>query len=115
MLADSISVDKCLEGYPRLVALLDCDEDFMVYRRFGYLQARLLLYKQDVLRELEGDLDRMDKVNERRTNALRSREDGDVENPDRKAMFIKIEEMFKEYGNFLWYTQLLKQRLTTRS
>ncbi|CZR70166.1 uncharacterized protein PAC_20067 [Phialocephala subalpina] len=95
-------VDKCLKGYPRLAALLDCDENFMVYRRFGYLQARLLLYKQDVLRELEDDLDRMDESDEyHKTNALRSREDGDIENPDKKKLFGEIEGKFKEYADLL--------------
>src|SRR5215469_11608832 len=40
------SVYSCPEGYPRLAAFLDSDENFMVYRRFGYLQSRLLLEKQ---------------------------------------------------------------------
>ncbi|KAF8857185.1 hypothetical protein BDZ45DRAFT_789262 [Acephala macrosclerotiorum] len=98
-----------LSGYPRLAALLDCDENFMVYRRFGYLQARLLLYKQDVLRQLEGNLDRMDEVDEARNpKALRSRQDGDFLIPDRKEFFAEVEAKFKEYGIIIatYYTQL---------
>lgn len=71
----------------------------MVYRRFGYLQARLLLHKQDVLRELEDDLDRMDAVDvSRDPDSMRLREDSDIENPQRKALFLEIEKKFKEYG-----------------
>lgn len=33
----------------------------MIYRRFGYLQSRILLQKQDEMRELEDQLDTMDK------------------------------------------------------
>ena len=40
---------------------LDSDENFMIYRRFGYLYARLLLYKQDELRAFEKRLDRIDR------------------------------------------------------
>jgi hypothetical protein len=39
---------------PRLAALLDSDENFMLYRRFGYLQARLLLHKQRAPRTRNG-------------------------------------------------------------
>ncbi|RFU34107.1 hypothetical protein B7463_g2216, partial [Scytalidium lignicola] len=51
----------CRDGYPNLAAFLDSDENFMLYRRFGYIQARLLLSKQDQLRALEEDLDKVDK------------------------------------------------------
>lgn len=47
-------------GYPNLAAFNSSDEDFAIYRRFGYLQARLLLDKQDQLRLLEEQLDRYD-------------------------------------------------------
>lgn len=36
----------------------------MLYRRFGYLFARVLLNKQDHLRRLEDELDKFDKANE---------------------------------------------------
>ena len=48
------------DGYPKLGAFLDSDDNFMIYRRFGYLQSRLLLEKQDDLRKLEEALDRLD-------------------------------------------------------
>ena len=39
---------------------MDSDEAFAMYRRFGSLHARVLLYKQDELRRLESDLRTMD-------------------------------------------------------
>lgn len=33
----------------------------MLYRRFNYIQSRLILYKQDELRELQTELDRMEE------------------------------------------------------
>ncbi|KAF2028209.1 hypothetical protein EK21DRAFT_114124 [Setomelanomma holmii] len=41
------------KGYPNLAAFLDSDDGFAVYRRFGYLQARILLQKQAELTALE--------------------------------------------------------------
>ena len=49
-------------GCPKLATFLDSDDSFMIYRRFGFLQARLLLEKQDSLRVLEQRLDRLDKA-----------------------------------------------------
>lgn len=51
-------------GYPNLAAYQDSDEEFMLYRRFGYLQARVLLDKQDKLRQLERELDVFDAEHE---------------------------------------------------
>lgn len=100
-------VEHCPEGYPRLAALLDSDEKFMIYRRFGFLQARLLLNKQDELRELEKDLDRLDKVDERKDpSLLKSREKDDAANGRRKKLLYDIEEKFKEYGHLIFYPYL---------
>lgn len=91
-------MDNCPEGYPRLAALLDSDENFLLYRRFGYLQARLLLHKQDQLRELEVELNDWDKIDDARAPMwLRSREMDDVKNKDRKKVLERIEKMFLEY------------------
>ncbi|TVY90127.1 hypothetical protein LAWI1_G005360, partial [Lachnellula willkommii] len=96
------TVDNCPEGYPRLAALLDSDENFLLYRRFGYLQARLLLHKQDQLRELEVELNDWDKIDEARAPMwLRSREMDDVKNKDRKKVLERIEKMFLEYSQLL--------------
>jgi hypothetical protein len=92
-------VEGCPEGYPRLAALLDSDENFMLYRRFGFLQARILLNKQDQLRELEKDLDRLDKLDlKKNPSVLKSREKDNAVNSRRRKILSKIEENFKEYG-----------------
>jgi hypothetical protein len=79
----------------------------MLYRKFGFLQARILLNKQDELRELEKDLDRLDKVDEGKDpNLLKSREKDDAVNGDRKKLLYEIEEKFKEYGYFISYPYL---------
>ncbi|KAK9788204.1 hypothetical protein SCARD494_09956 [Seiridium cardinale] len=44
-------------SYRTLATFLDSDENFMLYRRFGYLHSRMLLRLQDKLRVLESILD----------------------------------------------------------
>lgn len=104
-------MDSCPLGYPKLAAYLDSDECFSVYRRFGFLQSRLLLDKQDKLRELEEALDRLDKreekANPRRpmTTDLLQDEVG-----PRRKLLAAIEGEFTSYGTIMnarSYTGLL--------
>jgi hypothetical protein len=101
-------VEHCPEGYPRLAAFLDSDEKFTLYRKFGFLQARILLNKQDELRELEKDLDRLDKVDQGKDpSLLKSREKDTATNGRRKKLLYDIEEKFKEYGHLILYSSLV--------
>jgi hypothetical protein len=68
----------------------------MLYRRFGFLQARLLLNKQDQLRALEEKLDEIDKEDDE--EYLTSRELDDADERPRTKLMKKIEIKFKEYG-----------------
>ncbi|KAE8443151.1 hypothetical protein EG329_002320 [Mollisiaceae sp. DMI_Dod_QoI] len=96
------NLEECAEGYPRLAAFLDSDENFMLYRRFGFLQARILLYKQDELRELEEELDGMDNRDAKtRARKLKSRERDDAQCEDRKILIAKITRTFNEYAELL--------------
>ena len=50
-----------------ITAFIDCDKSYMLYRKFGWAQARILLYKQDELKVLEAellDIDRHDEESE---------------------------------------------------
>jgi hypothetical protein len=71
----------------------------MLYHRFGYLQARILLQKQDEIRELETDLDHMDSFDAIESpDMLRSREKDDAKKGRRRKLLREIELKFKEYG-----------------
>ena len=93
-------------GYPKVSCYLDSDDCFMIYRRFGLLHARLLLTKQDELRELEEDLLEMDEADaaiERNRRFLHSRAKdfrrkarGDDET--RRELLARIEKKTLEYG-----------------
>ena len=96
-------------GYPRQAAFADSDESFAIYRRFGYIHARLLMHRQDELRELEdklGDMDKRDFRDEDRQRRLTSREvdDGlsrreEAGSESRSALFDRIEDKVLKYGN----------------
>ena len=50
-----------LEGYAELSEFIASDNDFLVFRKFGALSARNLLYLQAEVQVLEGQLKRMDE------------------------------------------------------
>ncbi|KAH9219760.1 hypothetical protein DL95DRAFT_482877, partial [Leptodontidium sp. 2 PMI_412] len=89
-------------GYPRLAALLCTDDNLMLYHRFTYLQSRLLLHKQDEIRELERKLDRMDKADATKApEILKSRELDDKNVGKRLELLSAIETKFNEYATLL--------------
>jgi hypothetical protein len=92
-------VKSCPAGYPRLAAFLDSDDCFSVYRRFGFLQSRLLLNKQDKLRELEEALDGLDQQ-EAAADATRPKtRDIDEEYSERRERLLNaIEVEYTSYG-----------------
>ena len=91
-----------------MAAFLDSDDCFMIYRRFGFLHARLLLYKQDELKELEEDLramDLRDSRDKKTSKLLRSRRKDDLwkgheGQETRKELLQRIENKTLEYGVF---------------
>ncbi|CAG8954500.1 hypothetical protein HYFRA_00004413 [Hymenoscyphus fraxineus] len=112
-------------GYRSLSTFLDSDENFMVYRRFGYLHSRVLLRKQDQLRTLEDELDDYDDSDiekeeqegpaSRARMVLRSRDSDEAackramkENPGirtRTDVLNDIETVLKQYGELLLQAQ----------
>lgn len=86
-----------------MAAFLDSDDNFMMYRRFGYLQARLLLEKQEQLRRLEEDLDVMDKRGEAAgSRDLKTLKDGKKDNAgERRMLMRRIEKKFRDYGKLI--------------
>lgn len=100
-------------GYPRQAAFADSDDSFMIYRRFGYIHSRLLLNKQDELRELEAnlhDMDLIDASSEEGALCLKSRQLDEERNDiqglgprrallgPRRALLEKIEQKTLQYG-----------------
>lgn len=102
-------------GYPRQAAFADSDDSFMIYRRFGYIHSRLLLNKQDELRELEAnlhDMDLIDASSEEGALCLKSRELDEERNDiqglgPRRALLEKIEQKTLQYDQLLLNAQQL--------
>lgn len=95
-------MDSCPRGYPNLAAFLDSDECFSVYRRFGFLQSRLLLDKQDKLRRLEDALDKLDRreaKKDRKRPMTTDLLEEDV--APRQKLLANIEKEFTSYGGFI--------------
>lgn len=70
-----------------------------MYRRFGYLQARLLLDKQDQLRRLEERLERLDeKVTESDPDRLCTRDLSGDDAVAHESLMKTIEENYCSYG-----------------
>lgn len=89
-------VDKFKKGYPNLATLLDSDENFMQYRRFGYLQSRILLQRQDELRVLEEQLETLDgKDYYDEPHKLQRRE---LQGEARTKLLEDVEAKFCKYG-----------------
>ena len=88
-------MDLFKKGYPNLAAFQDSSENFMLYRRFGYLQSRLLLDKQDDLRRLQEALDTYDKDN---PLILTTRSLTEDEALPRKHLLHNIEQAITSYS-----------------
>lgn len=54
-------MEKCPEGYPRLAAFNASEQNFMLYRGFSCIHARLLLNLQTDIQLLESELDSLDR------------------------------------------------------
>lgn len=101
-----LPVEKYPEGYPRISAYIDSDSDTALFRRFGILHARSLLYKQVELTELEAQLDKLDEEDEGKPGADPNKwrlghsislNDGQM-NEKRRDLMKKIDEKLEEYG-----------------
>ena len=90
-------------GYPRLGAYLDSDEQWVIYRRFGYLRQRVLLHLQSELVDLEATLEDVDILEAaKRPQNLRSRRAYEnlipLKGPKGSDLLLKIQQKVKEYG-----------------
>jgi hypothetical protein len=82
-------------GYPNLAVFKSSSDDYAVYRRFGYLQSRLLLDKQDNLRILEQRLEDYDRAN---VSDSHTRAPGEDVLLPRRALLADVECAFNAYG-----------------
>lgn len=107
------TVQEFEDGYPNLAAFKDSSECFMLYRRFGYLQARLLLDLQDEMRQLEEQLDAMDRKDEaEHLERLLTRALPEKDAAQRRELLAKIKLKFCEYCKSLPFNPIRRGWLT---
>ncbi|KAL8657937.1 MAG: hypothetical protein Q9226_001432 [Calogaya cf. arnoldii] len=104
------SLDNYIVGYPKVAAFANADPSFLIYRKFGWLHNRSLLYLQDEIVALEHKLNKLDQ----RTFAhedevkLKSRRE-DIGTPGmRRDTFKQIAEKLKEYGQCIRPTSQIR-------
>ena len=96
-------VDDHPQGYPQLAAFVNSDENVLICRKYGFLRARILLYRQDEISQLERQLIEMDnedkEIDPIRLRSRKTDEERD-ENPQfsRKTLMQRIDEKLKLYG-----------------
>lgn len=103
-----LAVEDSPKGFPIVARYLDSDDCFMIYRRFGFLHARLLLNKQDELRELDEELrgmDQRDRIGDAKARKCLMSRTKDDNRPlpegwerSRKELLQEIEKKVMEYG-----------------
>jgi hypothetical protein len=84
-------------GYPELVACMNTDIDFVMFRRFGYLHLRHLLYLQEELSSIEKKIYHQDLQDPEPLNLMSREYDT---NEERKATMIIMIAKLKEYGKY---------------
>ncbi|KAH9994517.1 hypothetical protein F4779DRAFT_218232 [Xylariaceae sp. FL0662B] len=93
--------DTYPNGYPRLAAFIASDQSFLFFRRFSYLQARVLLNIQDQLREYENQLEEFDQDNSALGhNRSRLCSDKDVSHR-RSKLLQEIENRYERYASIM--------------
>ncbi|KAL1597861.1 hypothetical protein SLS60_008348 [Paraconiothyrium brasiliense] len=85
---------------------MDGKDSFMIFRRFGYLQTRLLLEKEGRLTQLEKELDDMDWDDfEENPDQLRTM---DLNSKPRRDLLAEAERYFREYAELMTAVQRLR-------
>lgn len=89
-------------GYPRLAAFVNSDENFQIYRRFGFLQARTLLDIQNELGLLEKELDKLDRSETYDFFGRTYKGALDTARPDRRPRILAdLEKKLLDYSKIL--------------
>lgn len=94
-LTDRDVVENHRPGYPRLAAFMNSDKEFIALKKFGWLHARTLLFKQDEIMELQERLEHLDRT-EATAYFLHSRRH--EANSERKDILSGLGSKLAEYG-----------------
>jgi hypothetical protein len=96
-----VVVDEYPDGFPRLTAFVNSDDDFAMCRSFKYCHNRVLLHLQVEITELEKaifDLDKKDEENPAVQYRRRSTKHKEGSNNELRALMNELKAKLKEYG-----------------
>jgi hypothetical protein len=93
-------------GYKKYSWFLASDDDFLIFRRFGTLNARVTLVLQDEISERESKLKDLDeqyslKNAPRLHNGSFRHEKNEALQKERRDLVLEIKDKLKEYSAFL--------------
>ena len=91
-------MDDYPEGYGKLAAFIDCDPNFRIYRKFGWLHNRVLLHIQDELQELEEELEMIDAWEAKSGNNVKLASRREDTTSERLELIATIKQKLDEYG-----------------
>ncbi|KAI1264650.1 hypothetical protein F5Y18DRAFT_76077 [Xylariaceae sp. FL1019] len=89
-------------GYPRLASLVGSHPSFHVFRRFSAVRARMLLYQQDKISQLEEELEAVDQTEQKALFHGARRRDM---NPERRALISQLKLAMADYDDLLIRTR----------
>ena len=97
-------------GYKKYSWFLASDDDFMIFRKFGTLNARIILALQDELSVAEEELKRLDeeyslKTSPRLHNGSFRYERDEVKQQERRKLVSEIKDKLKEYSKNTFVTE----------
>ena len=92
-------MDQYPEGYGRLAAFIDCDPNFRIYRKFGWLHHRVLLHIQDELHKLEQELEGIDAWEAECGDTVKLASRRLDTNSERESLIEAIKDKLDEYGD----------------
>jgi hypothetical protein len=87
-------------GYPQLAAFQNSDPNFRIYRRYGTLRNRVILYRQQELAIMEKELSDLDKEDDEAKNGKTASYKKDRADPESQRLKLigEIETKLKQYG-----------------
>lgn len=96
-----IPLDEYPDGFPRFAAFMNCDDNFLMTRRYGWLHNRVMLFRQSKLQQLESDLINLDKDNQQydKDALIDHKSFGSGEHGEYRTNLIQdIDNELKKYG-----------------
>lgn len=103
-------VDDFQEGIPQLAALLNSNDSFALFRRFGQLSSRVLIHMTIELADLEKELADMDSNNASNSDKAKQYRlygagDANGWGKEHEALVMKIKGKLQEYCRSLSHTK----------